>query len=175
MMAVQGSPEMREQLWDPMFPGQISETPVLAHPPVGDVITLEGHDLRIIDVGHSDTDDTSVLHVPSLDLLVAGDVLYNGVHMYLAESAGGGREAWLAAIDQVAALKPRFVIAGHKNAALDDSAPRIFAQTRAYLTDADRLLSQHNDAASFFTAMLALHPDRLNAGAVWLSANVLYQ
>lgn len=123
--------------------------------------------------------DAVLVDVPATsahaDLLVAGDVLYNGVHMYLAESAGGGRQAWLAAIDQVATLTPRLVIAGHKNASLDDSAPRIFAQTRAYLTDADRLLSQCNDAASFFTAMLALHPDRLNAGAVWLSANALYR
>lgn len=146
---------------------------MLAHPPVGDVITLEGHDLQIINVGHSDTDDTSVLHVPSLGLLVAGDVLYNGVHLYLAESANGGRQAWLAAIDQVAALNPQVVIAGHKNAALNDSAPRIFAQTRAYLSDAEQLLSQHHHAVDFFTAMLALHPDRLNAGAVWLSANAL--
>src|SRR6266852_4948045 len=50
------------------------------------------------------TDDTTVLHVPSLGLVVAGDVVYNGVHQYLLESAGGGLEAWLKALDQVAAL-----------------------------------------------------------------------
>jgi hypothetical protein len=32
-----------------------------------------------------------VLHVPSIGLVVAGDVAYNGVHQYLAEGGGGGR------------------------------------------------------------------------------------
>ena len=37
--------------------------------------SLEGHDLVLVDVGHTDTDDTSVLHVPDLGLVVAGDVI----------------------------------------------------------------------------------------------------
>lgn len=39
----------------------------------------------------TDTDDTTVLHVPSIGLVVAGDVAYNGVHQYLLESGGGRR------------------------------------------------------------------------------------
>ncbi|MEU3756931.1 hypothetical protein AB0H19_00005, partial [Streptomyces albogriseolus] len=31
------------------------------------------HELHIVEVGHSDTDGTSVLHVPDLGLVVAGD------------------------------------------------------------------------------------------------------
>ena len=68
-------------------------------------MTLEGHDLVIVEVGHSDTDDTSVLHLPDLGLVVAGDVIYNGVHMYLGESvAVGGFDPWRAAIEKVEAL-----------------------------------------------------------------------
>ena len=48
-------------------------------------LTLEDHDLVIVEVGDTDSADTTVLHVPELGLLVAGDVLYNGVHMYLAQ------------------------------------------------------------------------------------------
>ena len=65
-----------------------------------------------VEVGHTDTDDTTVLHVPSIGLVVAGDVAYNGVHQYLLETAGGGLRAWLAALDLVADLKPRAVVAG---------------------------------------------------------------
>ena len=61
-----------------------------------------------------------MLHVPSIGLVVAGDVAYNGVHQYLLESAHGGVEAWLAALDKVAALQPRAVVAGHKNKDLPD-------------------------------------------------------
>jgi glyoxylase-like metal-dependent hydrolase (beta-lactamase superfamily II) len=69
----------------------------------------------VIDVGHSDTDDTSVLHVPDLDLVVVGDVVYNGVHQYLVESLDGGRDAWRRSIDVVDALGVGRIVAGHKH------------------------------------------------------------
>ena len=98
-------------------------------------IELEGHRLLAVEVGHTDTDDTTVLHVPSIGLVVAGDVAYNGVHQYLLESAHGGIEAWLAALDKVAALQPTAVVAGHKNKDLPDD-PAILDQTRDYLLNA---------------------------------------
>lgn len=174
MMGVQGSPELRAQLWDPIFPGQIGDTSVVARASQAGIIDLEGNQLRILDVGHSDTDDTSVLHVPSLDLVVAGDVAYNGVHQYLAESAGGGRAAWLAAIDAVEALTPHVVVAGHKDPDLDDDAARVLAGTRAYLQDAERVLAAEQTSAGFFTAMVERYPNLLNRGAVWLTAGALY-
>ena len=85
-----------------------------------DGFELEGQRLQAIEVGHTDTDDTTVLHVPSIGLVVAGDVVYNGVHQYLLESAHGGIKAWLQALDTVAALDPRAVVAGHKNKDLPD-------------------------------------------------------
>lgn len=115
-----------------------------------------------------------MLHVPSLDLVVAGDALYNGVHPYLAESGGDGRQAWLAAIDTVEALAPRVVIAGHKDPALDDDAARVFSTTRAYLLDAERVLAEEQSPEGFFTAMTARYPDLINRGVVWLSAAALY-
>jgi hypothetical protein len=42
-------------------------------------------------------DDSAVLHVPDLALVVAGDAVYNGAHQFLGEPAGGGRDAWRAA------------------------------------------------------------------------------
>jgi hypothetical protein len=47
-------------------------------------------DLIAVEVGHSDTDHTTCLNVPSIGLVVAGDVAYNDVHPYLAESNESG-------------------------------------------------------------------------------------
>ena len=77
----------RAQLWDVDFPGQIPPSPVVYRPIPADGIELEGERLVAVEVGHTDTDDTTVLHVPSIGLVVAGDVAYNGVHQYLLESA----------------------------------------------------------------------------------------
>ena len=51
---------MRETVWDRLFPGQIPEIKVIATPREGNRIVLEGHSLRVAEVGHSDTDDTTV-------------------------------------------------------------------------------------------------------------------
>jgi len=159
----------RAQRWDVDFPGLIPDSPVVFEPIPAGGLMLEGHRLEAVEVGHTDTDDTTVLHVPSIALVVAGDVAYNGVHQYLLESGGGGIEAWLRAIDIVEALRPRAVIAGHKNRDLPDD-PAILGQTRQYLVDAQQLLDEKPAPREFFDRMLALYPDRLNPGPVWYSA-----
>jgi glyoxylase-like metal-dependent hydrolase (beta-lactamase superfamily II) len=166
---------MRDAVWDKLFPGQIPETTVTAVPAENNRIELEGKQLDIVEVGHTDTDATSVLHAPDLDLVVAGDTVYNGVHLYLAESADGGRDKWRSAIDIVENLEPRWIVAGHKNKDLDDNAARAISRTRDYLNSADELLSQHTTALGFFNAMVKRFPDRLNPGALWLGAAALYR
>ncbi|MDT5129665.1 MAG: hypothetical protein QOI28_2037 [Mycobacterium sp.] len=162
----------RAELWDVDFPGQIPPSPVSYRTLPVDGIELEGHRLLAVEVGHTDTDDTTVLHVPSIGLVVAGDVAYNGVHQYLLESAHGGVEAWLTALDKVAALQPRAVVAGHKNKDLPDD-PAILDQTRDYLLNARRLLAEKLSPRQYFDQMIALYPDRLNVGPVWYTAVAL--
>src|ERR1700756_1321840 len=171
MMHQQGT-EGRAQMWDIDFPGLIPPSPVVYQPIPVDGIDLEDHRLLAGEGGRTDTDDTTVLHVPSIGLVVAGDVAYNGVHQYLLESAHGGVEAWLAALDKVAALQPRAVVAGHKNKDLPDD-PAIIDQTRDYLLKARRRLAQKPSPQEYFDEMIALYPDRLNVGPVWYTAVAL--
>jgi glyoxylase-like metal-dependent hydrolase (beta-lactamase superfamily II) len=172
-MAAQNSPQFRAAFWDKVFPGEL---------PTGDVevrivdeggFELEGERLLPVEVGHTDTDATTMLHVPTTGLLVAGDVVYNGVHLYLTESGGvSGIDQWLAALDIAAGLRPATVIAGHKNPDAPDDPSQLDA-TRRYLTDARRLLETSTSAAQFYTGMLALHPGRINPGALWGGAITL--
>lgn len=162
----------REQMWDVDFPGLIPDSPVVYQTIPTEGFELEGHRLLAVETGHTDTDDTTVLHVPSIGLVVAGDVAYNGVHQYLLESVGGGIEKWLTALDTVAALRPRAVVAGHKNRGLPDD-PSILEQTRGYLLDAQRLLAAKPSPREFYDQMLQLYPDRVNVSPVWYSALAL--
>lgn len=164
----------REDFWDRLVPDQIPASPVTAVTVPGNRLLLEGHELFIVEVGHSDTDDTSVLHVPDLELVVAGDVLYDGVHQFLPESAGGGRDAWRAAIDLVAALHPRQIVAGHRMVGRNEDAGRIIAETRRYLDDVDEVLAEQRTALGFFNAMRQRHPHHLNTGTLWGGAQALY-
>jgi glyoxylase-like metal-dependent hydrolase (beta-lactamase superfamily II) len=159
----------REQLWDRVFPGQIPETPVLAEPAPAAGFLLEGNRVVAVETGHTDTDQTSVLHVPSIGLVVAGDVVYNGVHQYILEGGDGGLQEWLRALDRVTELNPRAVVAGHKNKDLPDD-PAAVEETRRYLRDVIRLLDEKPTARQFFEQMIRLYPDRLNQSPIWYGA-----
>jgi glyoxylase-like metal-dependent hydrolase (beta-lactamase superfamily II) len=161
-------------LWNSLFPGQIpaSPIPVQAEPVPADGFTVDGHPVVAVEAGHSDTDDSTVLHVPSLSLVAAGDVVYNHVHQYLAETGGGGLEGWHQALDVVESLRPARVVAGHKDEARDD-VPATIGETRRYLDDAARLLAAGPSREEFFDRMLGLYPDRINPYTVWLSARTL--
>jgi glyoxylase-like metal-dependent hydrolase (beta-lactamase superfamily II) len=164
----------RPLLWDRVYPG-IPPSPVTAVTVPDNRLTLEGHDLVMVEVGHADTDDNSVLHVPDLALVVAGDVIYNGAHVYLGESVTvGGFGPWRDAIDQVEALRPRHIVAGHQNKHLDDDARRTIAETRRYLDDADDLLKTQPAAVGFFNAKIERYPDHLARTVLWAGASAIY-
>jgi glyoxylase-like metal-dependent hydrolase (beta-lactamase superfamily II) len=164
----------RPFLWDKVYP-DIPPSPVTAVTVPGNRFTLEGHDLAIVEVGSTDSADTTVLHIPDLALVVAGDVIYNGVHMYLAQGAVvGGFGPWREAIDQVQALEPRHIVCGHQNRELDDDAGRTIAETRQYLDDADELLGTEDTAVAFFNAKIERYPSHLGRTVMWAGASVLY-
>jgi glyoxylase-like metal-dependent hydrolase (beta-lactamase superfamily II) len=169
VMRQQASPQSLESFWNPLFPSQISDHLVIAEELTKNVIELEGHELAAVSLGHTDTDNTTCLHVPSIGLVVAGDAAYNGVHLYLAESNPQTRREWIAALDTIEALKPRAVIAGHKRPGNDDS-PKIIEETRQYIRDFDRVAGTTTTARELYDEILELYPDRVNPGALWLSA-----
>ncbi|HZV64046.1 MAG TPA: MBL fold metallo-hydrolase [Telluria sp.] len=170
-MKLQSTPEKLNSRWRKLFPNQISDVISTADPLGGSEIDLEGHKLVVVNVGHTDTDNTTCLHVPSIGLVVAGDAVYNGIHPFLNESNRQTRLEWIAALDKIDALKPLAVVAGHKVPANDDS-PRIVEETRQYLRDFIRLNDETKTARELYDRMLALYPDRANPGSLWSSAAV---
>jgi len=154
------------------FPSESFDHLVIAEPLARPVIDLEGSDLAVIPLGHTDTDDTTCLHAPSAGLVVAGDAVYNGVHLFLVDSNPQKRRDWIAALDRIEALKPRAVIAGHKRPGNDD-APRIIEETRQYIRDFDRLVETSGTAKELYDRMIALYPDRVNPSVLRLSARAM--
>ena len=113
-MKLQIAPEKLNSRWRKLFPNQIPELISIAEPLKGVEIDLEGSKLFVVRVGHTDTDGTTCLHVPSIGLVVAGDAVYNGIHPFLVESTRKTRLEWISALDRIDALKPSSVVAGHK-------------------------------------------------------------
>ena len=86
-----------------------------------------------------------------------------------AKAATAACSEWLRALDRVAGLHPRAVVAGHKNKNRPDD-PAILDETRQYLQDVIRLLDDKPTAREFYDQMTGLYPDRLNPGVVWFGA-----
>jgi hypothetical protein len=110
--------------------------------------------------------------VPSIGLVVAGDVAYNDVHVHLGESNADSRKEWIAALDMIQMLKPRAVVAGHKRPGRPD-APEIVGETRQYIRDFDRTAANTQTAKELYDEMLAIYPDRVNPAVLWNSARAV--
>jgi len=172
VMRQQASPDVLA-FWEASFPGQIPDRLAIAEELEGHAIDLEGRELVAVELGHTDTDSTTCLHVPSIGLVVAGDAVYNDVHLYLAESNPQTRGEWIAALDKIESLKPRAVVASHKRPERDDD-PRNIEETRQYIRDFDRLAKTATSAQDLYDKMLELYPNRINpAWALWSSARAV--
>jgi glyoxylase-like metal-dependent hydrolase (beta-lactamase superfamily II) len=173
VMRQHASPEILEKVWKVSFPGQIPERLLIAEELKGNVIDLEGDELVAVELGHTDTDHTTCLNVPSIGLVAAGDAAYNDVHLYLAESNAKSRRQWIAALDKIESLNPRAVIASHKRPGRADS-PQIIEETRQYIRDFDQLAETTTTAQELYDKMLELYPNRVNPGwALWSSARAV--
>ena len=155
--------------WHTCFPGEIPDNPVLPGLLEDGKLELDGHELQIIDIGQGDTEHSSIVYAASIDAVVAGDVVYNQVHMMTAETDATSREAWIASLDAIAALNPATVVSGHKRVGAPDS-PETIEQSRQYLRDFSRIADEQETVEGIVAAMLELHGDRDNPRVLWYGA-----
>ena len=99
------------QVWGGFFPGQLTARPVAPAALPGTTVPVGGSVATVIPVGTTDTVHSSVVHVPGLNLVVSGDVVYNQTHMWLQGSTPDSRASWVKALDTVAALEAGTLIA----------------------------------------------------------------
>jgi glyoxylase-like metal-dependent hydrolase (beta-lactamase superfamily II) len=139
------------------FPGQIADTIPLPEPLDSPEIQLEGSAIEVIETGHTDTLDTTSLHVPDLGLIVSGDVAYNHCHMYVGATTPDIRAEWIAALDRLAALNPASVVCGHKDPT-QGNPPTVLAESRGYLEYYGQLRQAALPDQELFGAMVNRYP-----------------
>ncbi|MFI9388090.1 MBL fold metallo-hydrolase [Kutzneria sp. NPDC052558] len=158
-----------QKYWHTCFPGEIPDTPVLPELLDGNTVDLDGHELRIAEIGQGDTDHSAIVHAPSIGAVAAGDICYNQVHMMTAETDAVTREAWIASLDAIAALNPTTVVAGHKRVGAPDTPDNI-EKSQQYLRDFTRIVQERDTVEEIVAAMLELHGDRDNPRVLWHGA-----
>src|SRR2546429_7984534 len=123
-----------------------------------DFIDLEGSRIEIIKSVRGDTDENTMLWIPEQRLLIAGDVLFNNMHVYTAETDSGARGEWLNTLKRIRALEPSVVIPGHSKvgAPLDASTAVDFTET--YLLVFEEELKSAKDPGGLIEAMKKRFP-----------------
>jgi glyoxylase-like metal-dependent hydrolase (beta-lactamase superfamily II) len=172
-MKQQLDPNFFGRFWAGLFPGD--QLPSSLQPdatfaealPDNNTFELEGHALQAVDVGHTDTFDTTILWAQDLKLAVCGDVVYGDVHMYLVEAnTKEKRLEWLTAMEKIQALKPERVVAGHRREDESDDVQSL-ANSIAYVRSFQALLdSGVHDTDSLYAAMMEKYGTRVNSHAL---------
>lgn len=168
-MHEQIAPEYVESFWNKLFPGQVPTSLITAEEIEEDEFYLEGNKLVVVNTGYTDTSNTTALHVPSINLVVGGDAVYNDIHLYMAETNKQTRLEWITVLDKLEALNPLTVVAGHKKPENDDN-PKIITETRNYIQDFNKLEEITASSQELYAKMLELYPNRANPGSLWGSA-----
>jgi glyoxylase-like metal-dependent hydrolase (beta-lactamase superfamily II) len=171
-MKQQIEPKAFKATWGRQFPNQIDMDFVLAEPlPENGEFQLEGHVLKAVEVGHTDTHDTTVLWVPDIKLAVCGDVVYGDVHCMLgAANTKALREEWIAAVEKVASLGPELVVPGHMKPGELTGAFHL-AATKKYIQDFGEVVEGGaKTSREVLEQVVKRYPTRFNTGALLMGA-----
>jgi glyoxylase-like metal-dependent hydrolase (beta-lactamase superfamily II) len=124
----------------------------------GGYIDFEGSKIQIIKNIQGDTDQNTMLWIPAQRILIGGDVLFNDIHVYTAETDAKARAKWLDTLRKVRELDPSLVVPGHSKvgAALDASTAVDF--TERYLLAFQEELKTAKDPQGLINAMKERFP-----------------
>lgn len=171
---IKASVDKKVKQWKPMYGSNVPDQPLLPEALSGNTLALEGETLELTGGVQGDTENNSIVWVPSLKLAIAGDIVYNDAHVWMLDApAAKSRADWIASLDRLATMKPARVVAGHKSADASDT-PQAIDFTREYVQAFDVQLAKGATAEQIKAAMNAKYPNLKTLGvALELAANGL--
>lgn len=135
-------------------------------------LCVDGFPLHVIEVKQADINPSSIVHVPGIDVVVAGDAIYNGIHPMLGLSTPAQWRDWLDTVDVVEKLNPRMIVAGHRQPDGDDRAVQhMISQTRSYIKDFAAAYDVAKTVDDLVETMTAKYPSHGNLWTLKFSAH----
>ncbi|XUY28849.1 MBL fold metallo-hydrolase [Agrobacterium sp. rho-8.1] len=157
--AIKASVEKKLAVWGPQLkengPQKLADVVI----PTGfdeTTLTVDGEVIKILSA--ENLPNRRTLFVPSLNAVFGGVMIFNGVHVWTADTNSTElRAAWIANLEKLGTLKPSVVVAGHMapDAKTDISGVE---HTIAYLRAFEEELAKAKDSATLKAAMEARFP-----------------
>jgi len=124
----------------------------------GNFIEFEGAKIEVLKNIQGDTDENTMLWIPGQRILIAGDVLFNDMHVYTAETDSKARGKWLDSLQKIRELKPSVVFPGHSKVGAPLDASTAVDFTENYLLVFEKELKTAKDADSLVNTMKEKFP-----------------
>jgi glyoxylase-like metal-dependent hydrolase (beta-lactamase superfamily II) len=124
----------------------------------GNFITFGSSQIEVIKNIQGDTDENTMLWIPGERILITGDVLFNNMHVYTAETDSKARGKWLNSLQKIRELKPLVVIPGHSKVGAPLDASTAVDFTENYLLVFEEELKKAKDPDSLMNAMKEQFP-----------------
>jgi glyoxylase-like metal-dependent hydrolase (beta-lactamase superfamily II) len=121
-------------------------------------IGFDNSKIEILKNVQGDTDANTMLWLPGQKALIAGDVLFNDLHVYTAETDMIARRRWLDTLRKIRGLKPAVVIPGHSKVGAPIDATTAVAFTEKYLLTFEEELAQAEEPDDLLRAMKEKFP-----------------
>ena len=124
----------------------------------GNFVEFEGSKIEVLKHIRGDTDENTMLWIPGQRILIAGDVLFNNMHVYTAETDSKARGKWLNSLNKIRELKPAVVIPGHSKVGAPLDASTAVDFTENYLLVFEKEVKTAKDSDSFINTMKERFP-----------------
>jgi len=124
----------------------------------GNFIRFESSKIEVLKNIQGDTDENTMLWIPGERILITGDVLFNNMHVYTAETDSKAREKWLNSLNRIRELKPSVVIPGHSKVGAPLDATTAVDFTEKYLLVFEEELKKAKDPDGLINTMKERFP-----------------
>jgi glyoxylase-like metal-dependent hydrolase (beta-lactamase superfamily II) len=156
--------------WGPVLGANGPRHPTAPAALEGDTIMLEGREIRVIAPMQGDHVHATALWVPSIKALFPGDLVYNEMYLWFGEHDPAAIQAWGKSIEQLAALEPVMVVAGHsKPGSPNDTSGLDYS--RRYIAAWPRLVAASKDSAELRASVQKAFPNSVDVLGDFLLGN----
>jgi glyoxylase-like metal-dependent hydrolase (beta-lactamase superfamily II) len=156
--------------WGPLLGTNGPRHPTAPAALEGDTIMLEGRELKVIAPMQGDHVHATALWAPSIKALFPGDLVYNEMYLWFGEHDAAAIAAWGKSIEELAALKPTTVVAGHSKPGLPNDASGL-DYSRRYIAAWPKLVAASKDSADLRTRVQKAFPDSIDVLGDFLLGN----
>jgi glyoxylase-like metal-dependent hydrolase (beta-lactamase superfamily II) len=156
--------------WGPMLGRNGPRHPTAPTALADNFFELEGHRFEVLGPMAGDHVHSTAVWIPDAETLVAGDLLFNEMHLWLGEVLKPGRLAWAKSVEDLGALGATRVVAGHKKPGMPDDRSAI-EYTRRYLQVFEEAVSSSRTSAELRAKIHTAFPNTIDVFDDFLLGN----